>query len=99
MRLLLVAKTVIKSVAITVLKEKVLSGEYLSARELYPIFCKEMEQHTAVEPILARTFQRYLSELVRNGDAEVIALETPLLNNGWARKDTHYYRRLKKDVD
>ena len=58
------------AIQMRVIEEYVLTIEYRSARELYPIFEKELRQRTSIEPVLGHNFLIHLRKLCDEGRAE-----------------------------
>jgi hypothetical protein len=58
------------AIQMKVIEDFVLTDEYKSARELYPIFAKEVRDRTSIEPVLGHNFLIHLRKLCDEGRAQ-----------------------------
>jgi|WetSurMetagenome_2_1015567.scaffolds.fasta_scaffold323847_2 hypothetical protein len=57
-------------IQLKVSQDYVLTGEWQTAKNMYPIFVMEMRKRTKVEPVLEHNFSIHLRKLCEEGVAE-----------------------------
>jgi hypothetical protein len=57
-------------IQLKVIEEHVLTEEWQTARQLFPIFERELKARTRVEPVRSHNFRVHLKKLVAEGRAE-----------------------------
>lgn len=87
-------KTIIK---LKIIYEYVLTEEWQNVRTMYPIFTREMETRTKVEPVFGHNFVVSLNKLCDEGKAEVMSVQEYTRKGCVIVKPTNYYRRKKSE--
>lgn len=85
-------------ISLKVITDHVLTDEWQSAREMYPIYTREMEIRTKIEPVLGHNFLVNLRKLCDEGKAESMDRQD---KNRWGQpcvKPTKLFRRINDKV-
>jgi len=77
--------------------DHVLTDEWQSTKEMYPIFVRELTARSKIKPVLRHNFSIQLKKLCKEGKAECMLRETP--PGKFELNRSKLYRRTNGDGD